>query len=83
MNDCLKKLSPDSKLHEKRSLEDLQQAVQEAAVVVESLDDVPGPSATKNRIRKRWDRGYKWIFEKEVVRVKGKRAEKPRLAVGL
>jgi hypothetical protein len=82
MNECQKKLSPDSELHKGRSLKDLQQAVQEAAVIVESLDDIPGPVATKNRIRKRWDRGYKWIFETEGGRTKGKRVERPRLVLG-
>ena len=83
MNECQKKLSPDSKLHEKRSLKDLQQAVQEAAVIVEGLDDIPGLPAKKNRVRKRWDRGYKWIFEKEGGGAKGKKGEKPRLALEL
>ena len=64
-------------------MKDLQQAVQEAAVIVESLDDIPGPVDTKNWARKRWDRGYKWIFEKEGGGAKGGRTEKPNLVLDL
>lgn len=74
-----KKLSPSSKFHEGRSLSDLQHAVLEAKSVVESLDDIPGSIGTRNQIKKRWDRGYKWIFEKEWSGPKRKKAEKPNL----
>ena len=59
-----KKLSPSSKFHDGRSVSNLQRAVTEVKVVVESLDNIPGSVGTRNQIRKRWDRGWKWIFEK-------------------
>ena len=59
-----KKLGPTSILHEKQSVTELQKAVQEAKVILESLDTLPGSTATRDKIKKRWDRGYKWIFEK-------------------
>ena len=60
-----KKLSPSSKLHEAQSLSDLQHAVLEVKAVVESLDGIPGSIGTRNQIKERWDRGLKWIFEKQ------------------
>jgi len=52
-----KKLSPSSKFHDGRSISNLQRAVTEVKVVVESLDNIPGSVGTRNQIRKRWDRG--------------------------
>jgi len=59
-----KKLSPSSKFHEGQSVSDLRDAVLEAEAVVESLDDIPGSTGTRNQIKVRWDRGRKWILEK-------------------
>jgi len=50
--------------------------------IVESLDDIPGSIGTKSQIEKRWDRGYKWIFEKQGTRAKGRKAVKPKLVLG-
>jgi len=60
---------------------DLQNAIQEVKVVVEGLHDIPESIGTRNQIKKRWDRGWKWIFEKQGSRAKGKKAEKPRLVI--
>ena len=76
-----KKLSPSSEFHEGRSVSDLQHAVLEAKDIVGSLDNIPGSIGTRNQIRKRWDRGWTWIFEKQGSRVKGKKAEKPKLVL--
>ncbi|KAF9644922.1 hypothetical protein BDM02DRAFT_822801 [Thelephora ganbajun] len=76
-----KKLSPSSKLHEGRSVSDLQGAVLEVKAVVESLENIPGSIGTRNQIKRRWDRGWKWIFEKQGGRAKGKKAEKPKLVL--
>ena len=76
-----KKLSPSSKFHEGRSISDLQHAVQEVKVVVESLGDIPGSIGTRELIRKRWDKGWRWIFEKQGSRMKGKKVEKPKLVL--
>jgi hypothetical protein len=76
-----KKLSPTSKFHEKRSVSDLQRVVLEVKALVEGLDNIPGSTGTKGRIQKRWDRGSRWIFEKEGNGAKGKKAEKPRLVL--
>jgi len=76
-----RKLSPSSKFHEERSVSNLQHAVMEVKVVVESLDNIPGSVGTKNQIQKRWDRGWKWIFEEQGGRAKGKKAEKPKLVL--
>jgi len=76
-----KKLSPASKFHEERSVSNLQSAVMEAEAVMESLDNIPGSFGTRNQIQKRWDRGCKWIFEKQGSRAKGKKAEKPKLVL--
>ena len=77
----LKKLSPASKFHEERSVRNLQAVVLEAKAVVEGLDSIPGSIGTRNQIKKRWDRGWEWIFEKEGSRAKGKKAEKPKLVL--
>ena len=76
-----KKLSPSSKFHEERSISNLQREVLEVKAVVESLDYVPGSIGTKNQIEKRWGQGYKWIFEKQGKRAKGRKAEKPKLVL--
>ena len=76
-----KKLSPSSKFHDGRSVSDLQRAVLEVKAVVESLDNIPGSIGTRTQIRKRWDRGWKWIFEKEGSGAKGKKIGKPRLVL--
>ena len=62
-------------------MSELQRVVLEAKGVVESLDDIPESIGTKNQIRRRWDRGYGWIFEKEGGRAKGKKIEKPKLVL--
>ena len=62
-------------------MNDLQSAVLEVKAVVEGLDNIPGSIGTRIQIQKRWDRGSKWIFEKEGSRAKGKKAEKPKLAL--
>jgi len=49
--------------------------------VVESLNDIPGSIGTRNQIQKRWDRGWKWISEREGSRTKGKKARKPELVL--
>jgi hypothetical protein len=77
----LKKLSPSSKFHEGRSVNDLQDAVLEVKTVVESLDDITGSIGTRNKIKMRWNRGSKWIFERHGSRAKGKKAEKPKLVL--
>lgn len=64
-NELQKELSPSSELHERRSVTDLQHAVLEVKAIVGNLEALPGSSATRNRIKKRWDRGWKWIFEKQ------------------
>ena len=80
-NELQKKLSPSSKFHEGRSVSNLQDAVQEVKAVMESLDNIPGLIGTRDQIQKRWDRGRKWIFEKQGSRTKGKKAEKPKLVL--
>jgi hypothetical protein len=74
-----KKLSPSSKFHEGRSVNDLQRVLLEVKDIVESLDNIPGSVGTRKQIKKRWDRGWAWIFEKQERRVKGKKAERPKL----
>jgi len=69
------KLAPSSKFHEGKSISDLQHAVLEAKAVVGGLDDISESIGTRNKIRGRWDRGWKWIFEEQ----KGKKAKKPNL----
>jgi len=49
--------------------------------VVESLNDIPGSIGTRNQIQKRWDRGWKWISEREGSGTKGKNARKPELVL--
>ena len=75
-----KKLDPSSEFHEGRSVSELRRVVLEVKDAVESLDDIPESIRTKNQIKRRWDRGYRWIFE-ERGRVKGKKAEKPKLVL--
>ena len=60
-----KKLAPTSKFHGARSINDLQQAVLEVKAIVERLDDIPRSIETRNQIKKLWDQGFKWIFEKQ------------------
>ena len=79
--DLQKKLSPTSKFHEGQSVSDLQRAILEAKAVVESLDNIPESMATRSKIQKRWDRGWRWIFEKQGSRAKGKKVEKPKLVL--
>jgi len=76
-----KLLSPPSKFHEKKSVSDLQDAVQEVKNVVESLGDTPRSVEMRDQIKKDWDRGWKWIFEKQGSKAKGKKAEKPKLVL--
>ena len=63
-----KKLSLNSEFHERGSVADLQDAVLEVKTIVESIDTLPGSVKAKNRINKRWDRGWKWILEKRSER---------------
>jgi len=76
-----KKLAPSSEFHEERSVSNLQRAVLEVKAVVEGLDDIPGSIGTKNQIEKRLNRGYRWVFEKQGTRAKGRKAEKPKLVL--
>ena len=46
--------------------------------VLESLDKIPGSIGTRNQIQEYWDRGWKWISEKQESRVKGKKARKQK-----
>lgn len=62
-------------------MSDLQCALREVKDIVESLDNIPRSIGTRNQIRRRWDLGWKWIFEKQGGRAKGKKAEKPRLVL--
>ena len=48
---------------------------------MESLEDILGSIGTKGQIEKRWDRGYKWIFEKQGIRAKGRKVDKPKLVL--
>ena len=65
------KLSPSSSFHERRSVNNLQLAVAEVKTVLESLYNIPESTELKKKVQKRWDRGWKWILEKER---KGKRS---------
>jgi len=40
-----------------------------------NLDDIQGSIGIRNQIKKQWDWGYNWIFERQG---KGKKAEKPK-----
>jgi len=71
-----KKLSPSSEFHKRRSVTELQQAVLEVKEIVENLDTLPRSIETKIKIKQRWDRGRKWILEKQRSKMKGKMAEK-------
>jgi len=73
-----KKLAPSSKFHEGQSVRDLQQAVLEVKAIVESLEDTPRSTGTKHQIKKLWDQGLKWIFEKQGSGAKGKKAVKSK-----
>ena len=48
---------------------------------MESLEDIPGSIETRNKIRKRWEQGYKWIFEEEGGKAKGRKIDKPKLVL--
>ena len=48
---------------------------------MESLENIPGPTETRDQIKMRWDRGWKWIAEEQESRAKGKKAEKPKLVL--
>ena len=76
-----KKLSPSSEFHQERSVSNLQHAVKEVKGVVESLDNIPKSIGTRNLIKRRCDQGWKWIFEKQESRDKGKKAKKPELVL--
>ena len=62
-------------------MSDLQHAIAEVKAIVDSLDNIPESIGTRNRIKKRWDRGSKWIYERQGGRAKGKKAEKPKLVL--
>ena len=53
----------------------------EAKAIVENLDAIPESVGTRNQIEKRWERGYRWIFEKQGGKAKGKKADKPKLVL--
>ena len=72
-----KQLSPTSKFHGKGSIPELQHAVLEVKAIVEKLDNIKGSIGTRNRIKERWDRGSKWIFEKRESIAKGTEVVKP------
>jgi hypothetical protein len=48
-------------------------------VIVEKLNDVPGSIATRNRIKIRWERASKWIFEIKKSQAKGTKAVESEL----
>ena len=61
-----KKLSPSSPgPHEERSVSDLRHGILEVKAILESMGNVPGSMETRNRIRRCWDGGCKWIVEKQ------------------
>jgi len=76
-----KTLSPSSEFHEEKSVRDLQRVVLGVKAVVESLEGIPESIGTRNQIEKRWERGYKWIFEKQGGKAKGRKANKPKLVL--
>ena len=53
----------------------------EVKAIVESLDVIPESVGTRNQIEKRWERGYRWIFEKQGGKAKAKKAHKPKLVL--
>ena len=53
----------------------------EVKAIVENLDAIPESVGTRNQIEKRWERGYRWIFEKQGGKAKGKKADKPKLVL--
>jgi hypothetical protein len=61
---------------------DLQHAVLEVEAILKILENIPGSIGTRNRIKKSWGQGSKWICEKQGSRAKGK-AEKPKLVLDL
>ena len=77
-----KKLCPSSKFHEGQSVNDLQDAVLEVEIVLESLEGIPGSTGTRNQINGHWDRGRKWVLEKQGSEREGKRAGGPKLVFG-
>ena len=76
-----KKLSPSSEFHQGKSVSDLQDAVKEAKAIAESLESIPESIGTRDKIKRRLDRGCKWIFEKQGGGTKGKKAKKPKLVL--
>lgn len=62
-------------------MSDLRHVVAEVRAIVDSLGDIQESAGIRNRIRKRWDRGSKWIYEKQECRAKGKKAEKPKVVL--
>lgn len=60
----------------------LQQAVVDVKEVVETPDNLPGPSGTRSKIKKRLDQGWKWILEKKGSRSKGKKSKKNEARAG-
>ena len=60
-----KKLSPSSPgPQEERSVNDLQHEILEVKATLESMDNIPGSMETRDQIKRRWDEGCEWIFEK-------------------
>lgn len=72
-----KQLSPTSKFHGEGSVSKLQHAVLEVGAVLDKLDNIKGSIEKKGRIKERWDRGSKWILEKQESGVKGTKVVKP------
>ena len=61
-----KKLYPSSPgSHEERSVIDLRHEILEVKAILESTDHIPGSMEPRDRIKKRWDEGCKWIVEKQ------------------
>jgi len=55
----------------------LQHAVLEVKAIVGKLENIKGSTETRNRIKERWDRGSKWILEKQESGAKETEADKP------
>jgi len=49
---------------EERYISDLQHEILEVKSILENMENIPGSIETRDRIKKRWNEGYKWIVEK-------------------
>jgi hypothetical protein len=46
--------------------------------IVESLENIPGSAKMRKRMKNRWDRGSKWILEKQGTRANGVKTDEPK-----